>query len=188
MLGIVDFAGWFYICHNDYQELQSMVETGSLLLLLPGFDISVVHARTFFYLVIEDELLYRSTNGCSSAHTENIDSCSSDYKYIYINSFLGILSSCFDLSASIWYACMVKTNTLLEKDKHSSDLRAPVCVTTLWLELEVTTSALNAFCTDSWVYSPLFWHMKHQNKILRLHRRQILSYLCSLMQRKSFPK
>lgn len=47
---VLTFAG-FNICHNDYQELQSIVETGRLLLSvpLPGFDILVQHARTFFF-------------------------------------------------------------------------------------------------------------------------------------------
>lgn len=39
----VDFC-WSYICHNDYQELHCIVETGILLLcvLLPGFDMFVL--------------------------------------------------------------------------------------------------------------------------------------------------
>lgn len=53
----VDFC-WFYICHNDYQELCCIVETDRLLLSvpLPGFDILVLHARTFFLICGEDSL------------------------------------------------------------------------------------------------------------------------------------
>ena len=53
----VDFC-WFYICHNDYQELHCIVQTGRLLLCvhLPGFDILVLRARTFFKIFGEDSV------------------------------------------------------------------------------------------------------------------------------------
>lgn len=121
---MLTFAGWFYICHNDYQALHCIVETGSLLLhvLLVLTSWCCVPEHFFFKSLGKNHYVSArsNTNCCSSPHAVRSHyltsiktrwqlQLKSNMWIIYffffffgcsaINSSLGVFNLCFDLSA-----------------------------------------------------------------------------------------